>query len=160
MKKEYSTLSIIFGLVFLLGELLRNTFSKRQKSILNYSIIDTIDKTCNLLGVPFKRYIAAIVITESSGNPNTTGSLNEIGLMQIYKPTFDWLNGMYHFNFGYSDLYAIQPNIYVGVLLFKHNLKTLNYDFFDSIMAYNVGTDLKPRDKAIIYLNKVLRNAS
>lgn len=144
-------------LVYLLD--IKNKFSNRQKQLLSYAVLDQISKTCDLLRVPYKRYIAAIALTESGGNQYEHGSSGEIGLMQIYKPTFDYLNKKYHFNFTFEDLYAIQPNIYVAVLLFKDNLKVLHYDLFNTIKAYNVGTDLKPVDTANYYLTKVLKNA-
>jgi len=150
---------IFFPIIYFIGILSRNSFSLRQKRMLNYAILDTIDKICNLLDVNFKRYIAAIVLTESGGDVHASGSSGEAGLMQIMPSTFEKLNKKYGFNFNFDDLYAMTPNIYTGITLFKDNLKTLNYDFFDAIMAYNVGTDLKPKDKAIKYLNKVLENA-
>lgn len=137
----------------------RNTFTNRQKSILNKAILDYISKICDLLDLPFKRYVAAIVITESYGDPDAMGSMGEIGLMQITQSTFNSLNKLYHFNFGFDELYAMANNIYVGCTLFKYNLKELNYDYFDAIKAYNVGLDLKPAEAAKKYLYKVLQNA-
>jgi len=146
-------------ILFLLGKD-KNKFSARQKRLLRSDILVSIDQICDLLKLRYKRYIAAICLTESFGNEGVSGSSGEIGLMQIMPSTFQYLDNIYHFNFDLNDLWAIKPNIYVASTLFKHNLNHLNYDLFDTIKSYNVGVDLSPKDKATYYLKKVLNNAS
>ncbi len=136
----------------------KRSFSEKQKKLLTFPILDATNKICQLLNFPFQRYVAAIILTESYGKESIIGSSGEIGIMQIMPSTFRSLDRIYHFNFTENDLYAMKPNIYVGVTLLKHNINILG-DIFDAIMSYNVGIDLKPYDKAKNYLNKVIENA-
>jgi len=153
--KQRVILTIIFLIILNLS---RHSFSLKQKQLLNTAVLDYVKKLSKMHQVP-ERYIAAIILTESGGDPDLIGVDGEIGLMQIYEPTFNDFNKRHNFNFSFEDLSAMPYNIFVGTLIFKEYWKKQNYDLFDGIMSYNVGTDLKPRNKAIAYLNKVLKNA-
>ncbi len=156
--KSLIQFSIIFGIILFLFHLRRHTASNRQKSLLTFPVLNEAKKISKLLNVPY-RYILAIILTESSGSTESTGTVGEKGLMQVTERTFNEFKQKFNLNITWDEMYAITPNIFVGSLIFKEYWKFQNYDLFDGIKSYNVGTDLKPKDKATYYLNKVLNNA-
>ena len=127
---------------------------KAYRQLRHYETL--INQICDQIGYPYKAIVAGIIMTESSGRVDAIGSShNERGLMQIWEPTFNSLNSMFNFNFSYNELYSPQLNIYVGVTLLNY-LKNKGLSIRNQIKAYNVGEDLEPKDKADIYLKKVL----
>jgi len=129
-------------------------FSKAYKHLQSYNNI--IKVLCKKYNYPFPSIVAAIIMTESSGIPTSKGEANEYGLMQIMPNTFAWLNDIYHFNFTVETLYDPLNNIVTGIHLLKY-LKNKGLSISNQIKAYNVGEDLKPKDKALIYYHKVMK---
>ena len=71
-------------------------------------------------------YIAAIVMSESSFNPNSTSGVNAQGLMQIMPDTGDWLAGKFGDTYTEGCLYEPERNIrygcwYMGFLIDRYN---------------------------------------
>ena len=71
-------------------------------------------------------YIAAIILSESSFDPNNTSSANAQGLMQIKPDTADWIAGKFGESYVEGCLYDPETNIkygcwYMGWLLDRYN---------------------------------------
>jgi len=157
MRKENKYLICGFSLIALYYLYFRfvwfNT-SKASKHLAHIS--EDLKALCKRYNYPFVAVVGAIIMQESSGNPNIDGASGEIGLMQIMPNTFNALDKIYGFRFGFSDLYNPRLNMVVGIHLLKY-LREKGLSIKNQIRAFNVGEDLKPTDKAQIYLNNVLK---
>lgn len=120
----------------------------RKKAILD-SVLDQwgkhIDDASRLYGIPRKR-IASIISQESQGDPDATGGIGEMGLMQLTPGAYAEFKKRYAkdfsfgVGFGKSPLYEPRTNIFVGtgylrILFDKYG------SLDDATKAYNSGTD-------------------
>lgn len=78
-----------------------------------------------------ERLVYAIMRTESNFKPNAISSKGAIGLMQIMKPTGDWLN--------VKDLTDYRQNVDGGVRYLKFLCKLFKNDISLVAAAYNAG---------------------
>lgn len=103
-----------------------------------------------------EKLVLAIMQAESSFKPNALSSKGAIGLMQIMKPTGDWLN--------VKDLNDYRQNIDGGVRYLKF-LSVLFKDIKLVVAAYNAGQGaviangykVPPYAETQNYVNTVLR---
>ena len=71
-------------------------------------------------------YIAAIVMSESSFNPDATSNVNAQGLMQIMPETGEWIAGKFDETYSEGCLYEPETNVkygcwYMGWLIDRYN---------------------------------------
>lgn len=94
---------------------------------------DYIRMLCDEHGLPME-LVLAIIVKESSCDPDAVSTTGDYGLMQINKGNFDWLTEDY----GITDFMDPYQNIYAGSMILKGVL-----DIFDTeeeaVIAYNRG---------------------
>ena len=71
-------------------------------------------------------YIAAIIMSESSFNPDATSNVNAQGLMQIMPETGEWIAGKFDETYAEGCLYEPETNVkygcwYMGWLIDRYN---------------------------------------
>lgn len=93
-------------------------------------------KWSSIFNVPFA-LIKSIARVESSFNPNAVNpSSGASGLMQIWKPTWDWLTG------GTGNIFNPDDNVAAGAKYLSQNLKKTG-DLEHTIANYYAGTAYK-----------------
>jgi len=117
----------------------------------------TIDAISKQYGIPARR-IKAHIAVESAGDPNATGSIGEVGLMQITEDALTDVNRVY---FSYSpytmgDMKEPVHNIN-ACTAYLHWLHEQLFDYDKMSMAYNVGIGglTSKKTKAAEYLTKI-----
>lgn len=98
--------------------------------------------------------VLAIIYHESKGNRRALGKALEIGLMQIITKWHCTEKGACNAYYA-EDLWIGSNNIDCGCRILKRYFKAVGKNEDRMIMAYNVGPDLEPRNKALAYLHKV-----
>ena len=128
--------------------------SKKAKIYLSNETIDLINYFGEKYQIPAGS-IAGMVLTEIWDNPLATGSIGEIGILQITKGAFNEVDKHYDLNFSWEQCYTKRLGLIAGMLYYKilHDVYGLNW--YNSIKAYNCGTDLKPVGKCNEYYRKV-----
>ena len=84
-------------------------------------------------------YIAAIVMAESSFNPNSTSGVNAQGLMQIMPETGEWIAGKFDETYLEGCLYDPELNIKYGCWYMSWLLDRYNGDKRCASAAYHSG---------------------
>lgn len=85
--------------------------------------------------------VLAVIARESAGNPNATGGLDEVGLMQVRQPALtDYLREVDDAEVNeLSDLEAAPANIRVGAWFLNRKIEEMG-SVFHGLRAYNAGT--------------------
>lgn len=135
-----------------------STYSIGQGTVDRVNSYDsTIQSMSNVYGIPAKR-IKAHIAVESAGNPNATGSIGEIGLMQMTKGALTDVNNIYfaHDPYTLEDLKNPVHSINAGVAYLAYLFDRL-FDYDKMSMAYNVGIGglTSNKTKAAEYLTKI-----
>ncbi len=95
-------------------------------------------------GIPVKR-IASHIAVESAGDPDATGSIGEIGLMQLTNGAYQEFKKRYapNFSFGWgfgkSPLYEPRTNIFIGTGYLRI-LKDRHGSLDNASKSFNSGT--------------------
>lgn len=108
------------------------------------------------LGVPVK-LIVAVIIKESSGNPNVPGKSGEYGLMQLMPATARSQGG---YSGPLANLWDPATNIMVGTTVLADCLKREGSNLFNALRAYNGGpgwrkASLKGQAATLVYATQV-----
>jgi soluble lytic murein transglycosylase-like protein len=108
------------------------------------------------LGVPVK-LIVAVIIKESSGNPNVPGKSGEYGLMQLMPGT---ARGQGKYTGPLANLWDPATNIMVGTTVLADCLKREGSNLFNALRAYNGGpgwrtASLKGQAATLVYATQV-----
>lgn len=118
-------------------------YSDSQKVIAQYWA--TIQYYAGIRSVPPER-IAAIVVQESSGDPNATGPNGiDRGLMQMTPGALADVNLSAALGIDWSDLFDPDKNINAGTTFFSMKLAEMG-SLHDATRAYNVGAGAAKAD--------------
>jgi len=153
----------ILTIVSLAGFLLwlsRNAFAKSSQDATKVNLLRRI-----LTDFPFVRDVAkqtgtpldvclAIIAVESGGNQYATGSVGEIGLMQITFPAVEDVNRVFNQNFNIFDLNIPLVNVKIGCYYLKY-LREHTSSWKNAIQAYNAGLNGYKSGVSLGYYNKV-----
>jgi soluble lytic murein transglycosylase-like protein len=124
----------LFLLVVVLGILLWLALRTTAMRASDSPYADIIAHASSEYNVP-QDWIAAVISTESSWNPNAVGSSGEIGLMQVLPTTA--------YGLGYSgpvqDMYDPDLNIHLGTQLLGQLRTHYGNDLSRVYSAYNSG---------------------
>lgn len=117
-----------------------------RENILQWSdiITEEMAKTPNVKKKMDLLDILAMVYVESAGNPNATGAIGEVGLMQVTKETAfqDIVDNGYIKDFSFEDIrFSPRKQIFCGLSYLDLCWKKvgLNADKRDIFRAYNAG---------------------
>ncbi len=96
-----------------------------------------VEKYSKLYGVD-ENLVYAVILCESSFNPNSKSKKGAIGLMQLLPTTALWCAKKLDEKYSDEKLYEPEFNIKIGVYYLAY-LRTVFNDLDDVIMAYNAG---------------------
>lgn len=136
--------------------LFRKNYNKigKAKKWLSQETIDLINQFCDEYLVP-KGLIASMVLAESWDNPLKTGTVGEIGILQVTEGAFNEVKNYFKVNYQYNQLYVKKLGLLTGILYLKLLHEKYNLSWKNAVKAYNVGPDLKPKEAAERYWQKV-----
>ena len=83
--------------------------------------------------------ILAVITVESGGNPDSTGTSGERGLMQVMQATFSGVNAAYRLGLSWDAMYSPQVNVQAGSAYLAQCLAAFPGDTRKALQAYNGG---------------------
>lgn len=84
-------------------------------------------------------YVAAVILAESSYNPNAVSSVNAQGLMQIMPDTGEWISGKFDEEYVEGCLFSPETNIKYGCWYLGYLMRRYDGDMRCSSAAYHSG---------------------
>ena len=96
------------------------------------------------------RLIAAIIVTESSGNPLAISNQNAIGLMQINAKV--WAQKK---DFSHNNPFDPATNLQMGISILQDCIA--RYQWLDSALAAYVGDSQFSEDGTAVYVDRIIR---
>lgn len=132
-----------------------NPFTSAIARVKTYD--DIIRAACARFGVPEKR-IRAMIIVESNGYRDVTGSAGERGFLQMMQGALADVNARFGLGFSWADMYDGEKNIYAGTAYLAITTRFFGGDLDKGTRAYNAGMGAVSRSQTAgaAYLQKVL----
>ena len=134
---------LLFSLIFLILTVVLSPKITKEMDLTLYPIkySEYVEKYSSLNNLP-KTFVYALILSESSFQPDAVSEVNAIGLMQITEETFEWIkfkmNDENENNTSFTDLFNPETNIKYGTFLLR-----LHLDEFKSeknvLAAYHAG---------------------
>ena len=97
-----------------------------------------IEKYANENGIE-PAYVAAIILRESSYDPNATSNVGARGLMQLMPNTFEQVRSALKENATFDDMYNAETNIRYGCWYLGYLSRIFNGDPIEMACAYHAG---------------------
>lgn len=125
----------LIGLVLMLS-----SDEVREKTMTVYPMeyVDIIRKHASFNGLD-PAYVAAVVLAESSYNPNAVSSVNAQGLMQIMPETGEWIAGKFDETYVDGCLFNPETNLRYGCWYLGFLMDRYDGDMKCSSSAYHSG---------------------
>lgn len=137
-------IAVIIVLVLMLGLMglimLLSTDEVKEETMVQYPMeyTELIRKNAAEQGLE-PAYVAAVILAESSYNPNAVSSVNAQGLMQIMPDTGEWLAGKFDEEYAEGCLFSPETNIKYGCWYLGYLMRRYDGDMRCSSAAYHSG---------------------
>lgn len=133
LKKALKVLYVILALIFFVGVFVFFQLYplKHLEIVKKYSVKYKLEPAL----------VMAVIKTESGFDENAVSKKGASGLMQIMKPTADWVNEKIDIpDYSYDRIKEPEINIEIGCWFLSSLMKSHNNDLTQVIAAYNAGS--------------------
>lgn len=129
---------LVLGLIGLILMLSTDEVTEETMVLYPMEYVDIIRANAAEQGLD-PAYAAAIILAESSYNPNAVSSVNAQGLMQIMPDTGEWIAGKFDETYTEGCLFDPQTNVKYGCWYLGYLLRRFDGDMKCSTAAYHSG---------------------
>ena len=138
--KRIVAIVLIIAISIGLGFTVDSVWTLIERRIYPLKYDEAVSAASEEFDVP-KHVIYATIKVESGFDPDAVSRSDARGLMQMVRPTFEWLAGDEHLgeHISYSEVFEVDTSIRYGTYYLSYLYKKFDYNWDTALAAYNAG---------------------